>query len=232
MARPAKKIVDGKLECSKCKEWKDVDQFYTSQITTTGRQSQCKACQGHTKGSVGRYPVNPVKNGKKKCLSCGKIKLLERFEKNKNSHLGRSNRCHDCNIERTNEWASRNIDNYLKRLVNSHHQNRKFRTKHRMKSGARPKEFWKDSCVTYKFLKRLWKKQDGKCAITGIGMTHAMGQGSTQTNVSIDRIDSSIGYETGNVQLVCKAVNTIKNELKNDDLIFWCERIIHGLQKE
>ena len=58
-------------------------------------------------------------------------------------------------------------------------------------------------------------------------MTHVTDDGPKsrsrrQTNASVDRIDSNRGYVEDNVQLVCKAVNLMKNELTMDELDYWC----------
>lgn len=82
------------------------------------------------------------------------------------------------------------------------------------------------------FLQDLWEKQKGLCAITGIPMTHLRGHGRVQTNVSIDRIDSTIGYEKDNIQLVCHIVNIMKQDLTIEELSLWSERIYHGLPRE
>lgn len=44
----------------------------------------------------------------------------------------------------------------------------------------------------------MWNKQKGKCALTGIPMTVTK-SGRTNTNISIDRIDSNKGYTKDNV---------------------------------
>lgn len=225
-----KPIKDGKKHCSKCDKWLTLDLFSKNKGTATGYDYYCKFCNGTKRPNQnGKQPL-PVVDGRKQCTTCGEWKSLERFEKSKACHLGRTGRCNKCAVKDTNKWFSANIDNYLKRLVNSHNQNRKHRSKHRCKSGVRTKDFWGTSCVTYEFIREMWNEQGGRCAVTGIEMTHVMGEGRTQTNVSIDRIDSSIGYEVGNVQLVCKAVNVMKNELGNDDLVMWCKRILAGLE--
>lgn len=66
------------------------------------------------------------------------------------------------------------------------------------------------------FLLGLWEKQGGKCALTGIKMTH---QFSDMRAVSIDRIDSSRGHVKGNIQLICQCVNMMKNEHSNDEVV-------------
>ena len=76
--------------------------------------------------------------------------------------------------------------------------------------------------ITRGYLCGLWDKQEGCCAITGKAMVHK--NGSLYT-VSVDRIDSSLGYVEGNVQLVCKAINLAKNHHADAEIrAFWNER--------
>ncbi len=78
----------------------------------------------------------------------------------------------------------------------------------------------------WNFLKELYIKQKGKCAVSNIEMTYEMFNGRTPTNVSVDRIDSSIGYLQSNIQLVCMAVNQMKSDLDIKQLIYFCTQII------
>ena len=55
-------------------------------------------------------------------------------------------------------------------------------------------------------------------------MTYVAGSG--RVNISIDRIDSSVGYVRGNVQFVCDVVNRMKQELIQEELLLWCKRIL------
>lgn len=57
-------------------------------------------------------------------------------------------------------------------------------------------------------------------------MTYSAGAGRVNTNISIDRIDSSVGYVRGNVQFVCDVVNRMKQDLSQVELVLWCNRII------
>jgi len=57
-------------------------------------------------------------------------------------------------------------------------------------------------------------------------MTYKAGSGRVNTNISIDRIDSSIGYVRGNVQFVCDVVNRMKQDLPQKELLMWCKRIL------
>jgi hypothetical protein len=57
-------------------------------------------------------------------------------------------------------------------------------------------------------------------------MTTERGEGTVYTNASIDRIDSSIGYRTDNIHLVCNIVNLMKNTLSVSQLHDWCEAVL------
>ena len=77
--------------------------------------------------------------------------------------------------------------------------------------------------IDYEYLMELYRKQEGKCAISGILMENA-----TYYNpkaVSIDKIIPKEGYTKGNIQLVCWIVNQMKNDLSNAELLSWCSII-------
>jgi len=61
--------------------------------------------------------------------------------------------------------------------------------------------------------------------VSGVEMTHLCGQGNVDTNISVDRIDSTLGYEEDNIQLVCRRVNMMKMDKDLDDLLGWCDAI-------
>ena len=67
------------------------------------------------------------------------------------------------------------------------------------------------------FLVELYNKQNGKCAISGIPMTHIAGQGIIPTNISMDRIDNSVGYKKDNVQLTCRFINHAKMNMSMEE---------------
>ena len=79
--------------------------------------------------------------------------------------------------------------------------------------------------ISVAFLAGMYAKQNGRCAISGVTMTSEIGRGTVSTNISIDRIDSSVGYEPENVQLVCRIVNIMKTSLPLGEFLEWC-RII------
>jgi len=76
-------------------------------------------------------------------------------------------------------------------------------------------------------LENLLIKQRYKCALTGIKLTCNRIQGiKFKTNASIDRIDSNLGYNVDNIQLVCSVVNSLKSNLTNHEYIRWCKKVV------
>lgn len=83
--------------------------------------------------------------------------------------------------------------------------------------------------VTLDELDTLYNEQGGRCAVTGIAMTH---QGdSPQTNISVDQIAPGEGYTKDNIRLVCAAVNFMKHRMTDEELVWWCKEIVRGRKK-
>ena len=94
-----------------------------------------------------------------------------------------------------------------------------------LQKGGRRKELSLD------YLEKLWEKQEGKCALSGLPMTYIRGNGRIVSNISIDRIDPTKGYTESNIQLVCGQVNVMKYTATTEELLYWCRAILqnHGL---
>jgi hypothetical protein len=75
----------------------------------------------------------------------------------------------------------------------------------------------------------FWQKQQGICAYTGRKMCMESGQLNT---VSIERIDSSIGYTVENTILVCQAVNRMKSDFDFEDFFALCSDVVGFLGDE
>lgn len=77
----------------------------------------------------------------------------------------------------------------------------------------RAKESKKDNTITTDDLLQLYNLQNGKCALTNQQMFKVFDH---PKSISIDRIDSSIGYQQSNIQLVCSWVNKAKKTFNNN----------------
>lgn len=69
--------------------------------------------------------------------------------------------------------------------------------------------------IDLEFLIDLYAKQKGRCAISGVPMTHAR---NDLFAISIDRISNKGGHTRDNVQLVCQAMNLAKREYSNANI--------------
>jgi ligand-binding sensor domain-containing protein len=78
-----------------------------------------------------------------------------------------------------------------------------------VKSGAKKRNLIID--VDNEYILNLWREQKGLCYYTNIPMKY-IARNKNPFQVSIDRIDSSIGYIKGNVVLCCQAINYMKND--------------------
>lgn len=130
-------------------------------------------------------------------------------------HKGRCKACSRKLRTENREDALRNgtLEDFLKgELVVAKDRTKK----HNVKHPTDVREFG----ITVPFLVDLLERQDGKCALSGLPMlttTHRDERpGDERCNpskLSIDRIDSSLGYTEDNVQLVRWRVNSMKMEM-------------------
>lgn len=75
----------------------------------------------------------------------------------------------------------------------------------------------------------FWNKQLGYCAYSGREMTLEAGKLNT---VSIERINSSIGYTKDNTILVCQAINRMKSDFGYEDFFKLCRDVATFLGDE
>ena len=73
--------------------------------------------------------------------------------------------------------------------------------------------------------------QNQKCQLSGIDLTFDSDLKIRDNNLSVDRIDSSIGYIEGNVQLVHKDINMMKGTLSQERFIELCKLVTNKNNK-
>ena len=73
---------------------------------------------------------------------------------------------------------------------------------------------------------KCWHAQKGVCAYSGRQMTLEAGQLNT---VSIERIDSTVGYTLENTILVCQAINQMKSDFGFEDFYGLCKDVANFL---
>lgn len=102
-----------------------------------------------------------------------------------------------------------------------------------IKSGAEKRNI--SFNVVPEYLWNLYVEQNSKCAVSGIDIvlvnkTKTSNPDWSMITASLDRIDSSKGYQPGNVWWVHKRVNRLKNDFSMDELLYWSQAIVkqHG----
>lgn len=65
-----------------------------------------------------------------------------------------------------------------------------------------------------------------RCPYLGISLTSYRGRGNIWTNASIDRIDNNRGYVKGNIQIVSRKANTMKQDVSIEELLCFARNII------
>lgn len=147
----------------------------------------------------------------KACVICGTL-----FKPNSGIHKFCSAGCKDKNnqligsmsVEKQYERISGNWKAYLTRLVTSKR---------------------KEDGLTVEDLLELLEKQNYKCALSGVHLTCLLEVGTVfKTNASLDRIDAGGPYVISNVQLVCRAVNSFRNNTNLNEFIWWCKQVVNN----
>ena len=75
----------------------------------------------------------------------------------------------------------------------------------------------------------MWNQQSQICAYSGKVMTLEHGKLNT---VSIERIDSKIGYTKSNTILVCNAVNRMKSDFTFNEFFEMCKSVTEHLSDD
>ena len=84
-------------------------------------------------------------------------------------------------------------------------------------------------------LDNMWDKleeQQHKCALTGVKIEFRRWDNKVPTTASIDRIDSNLGYTVDNIQWVHKVINAMKMNLREDEFVNWCTRVVNKMTKK
>lgn len=157
-----------------------------------------------------------------RCISCRKAKPINEFGATKMKRRGQQILmaiCFRCRgAEKQTNFAAHplytpELDVFFSKLYAS------------TKGGANARKL---PFLVYKedFLGR-YLNNDGRCEASGVVLKpfSPKGAGKNFLARSIDRIDSTKGYTTDNIQIVAHIVNIMKTELSMDAFVIWCQRI-------
>ena len=110
---------------------------------------------------------------------------------------------------------------YCKGKNNSNYKNRtkeeSFFNERAIACNRRGKLLKKEHDLTQEDLLTQWNKQKGLCFYTGVPMSR---NGKKSCNsMSVDRVDSNIGYTKSNIVLCCLSVNMMKSNFNLRDIV-------------
>ena len=120
--------------------------------------------------------------------------------------------CSRCRRESMYAQVNASAPKYLAKLYSSLGYNRK-------KQGYE----W---TVTVDDFVEQYEKQGGRCALSGVVLTHYRdGGGAKSFNCSIDRINPQLGYTKKNIQIVAYSVNIMKGTMDEYEFMWWIDNI-------
>lgn len=209
--------------CPKCGQEYPLTREFFKRLVTQGKEAfhtMCKSCENKAKIE------KEWNDGKLLCHCCGQYKDECDFSPNGGANQIRNNRrsiCKACSTERQRQQhIALKDDAKLKKCLNS----RLLAARQRANKHNIPFN------LTLEYLEELWKQQKGLCALSGIKMTFELKRGRTHTNLSIDKIDRNKGYIIGNIQLVCMACNQIKSDLTDNEVYYFCKKIVEQYEDQ
>jgi len=200
-------------KCHQCEETKDLIKF-----PKIGRK--CKQCKAYNLREYRKNNKEYVLKRSKKWRqdNADKIKKQkkESYKRHSDKVKKKNNRYYHNNAEERRAWQKNyqidketaNVESWLRKCL-----------KHSINGDKR---LDREHNIGLEFVIKLHKQQDGKCALSGLNMSH---QRDDLFAISIDRIDSKFGHIEENIQLVCSGLNRAKREYSNQKAIQFVEAI-------
>ena len=144
------------------------------------------------------------------CTICELDLPISEFEPQR--RRGKTSQCSRCRREAMYARVNASVPLYLGKLYSSLSYNRK-------KQGY-------DWTVTVDDFVNQYEKQGGRCALSGVVLTHYRdGGGPKSFNCSIDRISPQLGYIKKNIQIVAYSVNMMKGTMDEYEFMWWIDNI-------
>lgn len=170
----------------------------------------------------------------KKCNCCKVEKPLDEFSRLHSTKDGRAYMCITCGRAKTKFYRDKNREAYNLNQQAVRRTEKGFIAQllHGAKTRAK-KKGW-DYNLSEDFIQNLLTSIDYRCQVTGQEMTLEAKSYNQRSlfKVSLDRIDSTKGYTEYNVQLICWAVNQMKNNLTEEEFKFWIDTVHKAISSQ
>jgi hypothetical protein len=206
-------------------------------------QSICKDCADNHRKTL-KFPRRT--SGEKCCTCCHINKPVKDYASCPAVHDGLGSHCKTCRAQQENRRKStyngyiKHIYLEIKKRVNKKNKKVEEKNKKLVKNGKipDPNENPLEFVITEQYLHDLYTKQEGKCAILKVTMTHRhepvpLEKKSSRSqknprhtyNISPDKINSTLGYMPGNIHLVCNVINNMKWDIPIDVFYSMCKLV-------
>lgn len=200
-----------KRECTRCHLMLPLSSFHKRKQSLDGISPRCAKCT--VKYMLDRHQERDP-NAIKRCSICKAEKSTLLFHQSNRSRDGCQHRCIECSKALDRKRRSC-LSPFLRRMVVS--------------ARTRANKTGKACDITFEEIRELWNHQNGRCALSGTKMTHDptpdLRSAQRRNNVSIDRIDSSKGYVSGNVHLVTSQINLMKLDYSVEEFVDACTAV-------
>jgi len=154
--------------------------------------------------------------GRNQCADC-RSKYSAKYRKNNKDKIKKKRDEYWASVDqelrykRVKAAITRSPEAFIRSLV--HHVTKKTNSKNKAVIEGKMNSVCLNVDIDYEYMLSIYEKQGGKCVLSDLPMSH---QYHDLYSMSIDRINSSLGYIKGNVQLVCKGINLMKNNDTNE----------------
>lgn len=172
------------------------------------RVKHCSICggKGHSKQRHTPVPKEKI------CFECMQLLPIEDFYTKERTdrcgYISYASRCKTCDVENQNKRFNSSPEKRAVVLWNS--------AKSRCKKEGIP------FSITTEDIVKQYRKQNGECYYSGQPMSPIA---KSPTLMSIDRIDSTLGYTKDNIVLCCWQVNDMKNNYSQPEFLSLCKQI-------
>jgi len=147
----------------------------------------------------------------KTCFKCKESKSHDLFFKHAQTSDGLHSWCKEC-CTGGNKRSQEKLNSTIEGRARVFLQNAK-------KSAVKRQQVF---ALSVEDVVKCWRQQGKICAYSGREMSLEAGRLNT---VSIERIDSKVGYTPENTVLVCQAINRMKSDFSYEDFFEMCKDV-------
>lgn len=205
--------------CNRCGKLLPIEEFYQVPSMESGRDNTCKNCRRELKGRVRTPEILH-------CPVCNNDLPYYKFIIARKSHTGRMwccKECYDNNPGISQNNYRKKFDSNFKNLIYSQKRESRLRNfVHSMWKAAKKRASERD-------LEFNIEESDivipDVCPILEVPLKFGT-KGNYDYSPSLDRIDNTKGYIKGNIQVISKKANTMKNSATLQELQTFCKNIL------